>query len=98
MRPGAKGTFTSWPAFFAAASTAAQPASTIRSASETFLPAGFRTIELLLDGFELRKHLCQFGGLVDLPVLLRRKPDARAVRAAALVAAAEASPPMPTPS
>ena len=31
-----KGTFTSWPAFFAAASTAAQPPSTIRSASETF--------------------------------------------------------------
>ncbi len=38
MRPGEKGTATSWPAFFAAASTAAQPPSTIRSASETFLP------------------------------------------------------------
>src|SRR5436190_9506871 len=38
MRPGVKGTFTSWPAFFAACSTPAQPAKTIRSASETFLP------------------------------------------------------------
>ena len=38
MRPGVKGTVTSWPAFFAARSTPAQPASTIRSASETFLP------------------------------------------------------------
>ncbi len=38
MRPGVKGTVTSCPAFFAACSTPAQPASTIRSASETFLP------------------------------------------------------------
>ena len=38
MRPGVKGTFTSWPAAFAACSTAAPPASTIRSARETFLP------------------------------------------------------------
>src|SRR5512143_362815 len=38
MRPGMKGTVTSWPAFFAAFSTPAQPARTIRSASETFLP------------------------------------------------------------
>ena len=38
MRPGANGTVMSCPAFFAACSTAAQPPSTIRSASETFLP------------------------------------------------------------
>jgi hypothetical protein len=38
MRPGAKGTFTSIPASFAAFSTAALPASTIKSASDTFLP------------------------------------------------------------
>ena len=38
MRPGVNGTFTSCPASFAAFSTAAQPPSTIRSASETFLP------------------------------------------------------------
>ena len=89
MRPGEKGTFTSWPAFFAAASTAAQPPSTIRSASETFLPPRLRAVELLLDRFELRQHLGQFSRLVDFPVLLRRQADARAVGAAALVAAAE---------
>jgi len=38
MRPGVKGTVTLWPAFFAACSMPAQPARTIRSASETFLP------------------------------------------------------------
>ena len=38
MRPGANGTVTSCPAFFAACSTAAQPPRTIRSASETLLP------------------------------------------------------------
>ena len=38
MRPGVKGTETSCPAFFAACSTPAQPASTIRSASEICLP------------------------------------------------------------
>ena len=40
MRPGVKGTVTLTPAFFAACSTPAQPASTMRSASETFLPPG----------------------------------------------------------
>ena len=38
MRPGANGTVTSCPAFFAACSTAAHPPRTIRSASETFFP------------------------------------------------------------
>ena len=39
MRPGVNGTCTSKPAFLAAASTAAEPPSTIRSASETrFFP------------------------------------------------------------
>src|SRR4030095_123685 len=38
VRPGAKVTVTGCPAFFAACSPPAQPASTIRSASETFLP------------------------------------------------------------
>ena len=38
MRPGVKGTVTACPAFFAACSTPAHPPSTIRSASETFLP------------------------------------------------------------
>ena len=38
VRPGTKGTVTSCPACFAAASMAAPPASTIRSASEILLP------------------------------------------------------------
>ena len=38
MRPGENGTRTSWPAFFAACSTAAHPPRTIRSARETFFP------------------------------------------------------------
>ena len=38
MRPGVNGTVTSCPPAFAAFSTAAPPARTIRSASETFLP------------------------------------------------------------
>ncbi len=89
MRPGVKGTVTSWPAFFAACSTPAQPASTIRSASETFLPPDCRAVELALDAFQRLEHLRQLGRLVDLPVLLRRQANARAVRAAALVGAAE---------
>ena len=88
MRPGVNGTFTSWPASFAAFSTAAPPPSTIRSASETFLRRT-AAVELLLDRFELAEHLRQLGRLVDLPVLLRREADARAVGAAALVGAAE---------
>ena len=36
VRPGVKGTVQSKPAFFAAFSTPAHPASTIRSASDTF--------------------------------------------------------------
>jgi hypothetical protein len=88
VRPGVNGTVTSWPAFFAACSTPAQPPSTIRSASETFLPPAAR-VEVGLDAFERREHLRQLGRLVDRPVLLRREADARAVGAAALVGAAE---------
>ena len=46
MRPGVKGTVTSWPAFFAACSTAAHPPSTIRSASETFFPPDCALLKL----------------------------------------------------
>ena len=54
-----------------------------------FLLAGLRAVELLLDRFQRRQDLRQFGRLVDFPVLLRREANARAVRPAALVAAAE---------
>ena len=38
MRPGENGTATVRPAFFPACSMAAHPPSTIKSASDTFLP------------------------------------------------------------
>ena len=47
IRPGAKGTTTSCPAFLAAASTAALPASTIRSASEILLPPDWPALKLV---------------------------------------------------
>src|SRR5262249_1589325 len=53
------------------------------------LAAGRRRVELLLDRFELLQHRLELSRLVDLPVLLRREADARAVRAATLVGAAE---------
>ena len=83
MRPGAKGTLMSTPASFAAFSTAAQPPRTIRSASETFLPNSFWIASSFC------RTVFQLGRLVDLPVLLRRETDARAVRTTALVGAAE---------
>ena len=90
MRPGANGTVTSCPAFFAACSTAAHPPRTIRSASETFVPAGLRAVEVLLDLLEGLQHLGQFGRVVDLPVPLRREANPRPVGPATLVGAAEA--------
>ena len=89
MRPGVNGTVTLTPAFFAACSTPAQPASTIRSASETFLPPGADLLKSALDAFERLQHLRELRGLIDLPVLLRRETNTRTVRAAALVGAAE---------
>ena len=53
------------------------------------LAAGLRGVELLLDALEGFEHLRQLGRLVDLPILLRREADARPVRPAALVGAAE---------
>ena len=90
LRPGVKGTVTLWPAFFAACSTPAQPPRTIRSASETFLPPLAASLNALWMPSSVFEHLRQLGGLVDFPILLRREADARAVGAAALVAAAEA--------
>ncbi len=55
-----------------------------------FLAAACRTVERLLNAFEGSEHLLQLGRLVDLPILLRAETDARAVRPAALVGAAEA--------
>ncbi len=90
MRPGTNGTVMSWPASFAACSTAAQPPRTIRSASETFVPPDCERVEVLLDLLEGLQHLAQLGRVVDLPVPLRRKADPRTVGPATLVGAAEA--------
>ena len=90
VRPGENGTVTSWPASFAACSTAAHPPRTITSASETFVPAGLCAVEVLLDLFEGLQRLGELGRLVDLPVLLWREADPCTVRAAPLVGAAEA--------
>ena len=89
MRPGEKGTFTPWPAFFAASSTAAQPPRTIRSASETFFPPDCAPLNSFWIALQLLKDLRQFGRLVHFPILLRRQANARPVGPAALVAAAE---------
>ena len=61
VRPGVKGTFTSWPAFFAAASTAAQPPSTIRSASETFLPPDCAPLNSFWIASSVGQHLGQLA-------------------------------------
>ncbi len=53
------------------------------------LAAGLRGVERLLNALKGLQHLRQLGRLVDLPILLRRKTDARPVRPAALVGAAE---------
>jgi hypothetical protein len=48
-----------------------------------------RGVERLLDAFQRGQHLASCAGWLTFPVLLRRQADARAVGAAALVAAAE---------
>src|SRR5579863_9331945 len=45
--------------------------------------------ELLLDRLQLGEHGLEFGWLIDFPVLLRSQTYPRAIRAAALVGAAE---------
>ena len=53
------------------------------------LPSRGRSVEVFLDCFKLSQHLRQFSRLVDLPVLLRRETNARAVRSTAFIRAAE---------
>jgi len=61
----------------------------MRSASDTFVPPLADLLNAALDPLEHLQHLRQLRRLVHFPVLLRREPDARAIGAAALVAAAE---------
>ena len=59
------------------------------SASETFLPPESDALNSALNLLQRLQHLRQLRGLIDRPVLLRCEANARAVRAAALVGAAE---------
>ena len=76
------------PACFAAASTAAQPPSTIRSASDTFFPPP-AALNSFLDLLQRRSTFASWAGWLTSQSLLRRQADARAIRSAALVGAAE---------
>ena len=62
MRPGENGTFTTTPACLAAASTAAQPPSTIRSASETFLPPACALLKSFCIASSWRKTFASCSG------------------------------------
>ena len=55
------------------------------------LAAGLGGVEALADPFQGRQHPGELGGLVDLPVLLRRQPDAGAIGPAPLVRPTEGS-------
>src|SRR5262252_8360536 len=89
MRPGVKGTFTPTPASFAAFSTAAQPARTMRSASETFLPPAAEELNSFWMASSFSSTVLSCAGSFTSQSLLRAETDARAVRAAALIGAAE---------
>ena len=91
MRPGANGTVTLCPAFFAACSTAAQPPRTIRSASETrFLPPDCDRLKSCWIFSRAFSALASSAGSLTSQFRLRRQADPRPVRPAALVGAAEA--------
>ena len=59
MRPGVNGTFTRMSGILRRLLDRRAPPSTIRSASETFLPPLACSVELLLDRFELLEHLAR---------------------------------------
>ena len=81
---------TSWPASFAAFSTAAEPAEHDQVGERDPLAAGCAA----LNSCWIRSRVCstvaELVGLVDLPAALRLQADPGAVGAAALVGAAEA--------
>ncbi len=83
------GTVTVRPASAAAFSMAAQPPSTMRSASDTRMLAGLRTVEVGLDRLKGPKHPGQLVGIVDLPAALGGKTNAGTIGSTALVGATE---------
>ena len=90
MRPGANGTVTSCPASFAACSTAAQPPSTIRSASETFFPPDCAPLNSCWICSRVCSTVASSAGSLTSQSFCGARRMPRAVRAAALVGAAEA--------
>jgi hypothetical protein len=78
MRPGAKGPHD-----------ACAAGQNDEVGERDLLAAGDRAVELGLDVLQDLQRFLQLLGLVDFPLLLRREANARAVRTAALVGAAE---------
>jgi hypothetical protein len=75
VRPGANGTVTSWPAFFAACSTRRiRPGRSGRRANHLPL-VGSCAVEVLLDLLEGLQRLGKLRGVVHLPVALWRHTD-----------------------
>ena len=90
VRPGANGTVTSWPAFFAALLDGGAAAEHDQVGERHLLAAGWAPLKSGWIRSSFASTVGQLGRLVDLPVLLRREADPRAVGATALVGAAEA--------
>ena len=89
MRPGVNGTLTSWPAVLRRLLDRRAAAEHDQVGQRDLLAAGLRALNSFWIASSLPSTLASSRRLVDLPVLLRRQPDARAVGAAALVGAAE---------
>ena len=89
MRPGVNGTVTVWPGILRRLLDARAAGQHDQIGERDLLAAGLSRVELPLDALQRLQHLRQLGRLIDCPILLRRETDARTVRAAALVGAAE---------
>ena len=89
MRPGVNGTVTFIACSLRRLLDARDAGQHDEIGERDLLAACGRAVEFLLDAFERLQHLRELRRLIDLPILLRRQPDARAIRAAAHVGAAE---------
>ena len=89
VRPGAKGTVTACPPCFAAASMAAPPASTIRSASEIFLPPRCALLKACAMPSSTASTFARSAGWLTAQSFCGARRMRAPVGAAALVAAAE---------
>ncbi len=89
MRPGVKGTVTSYTGLLGRGLDRGAAAEDDQVRHRHLLAALLRPVEVRCTLLERGEHLRELLGLVDLPVLLRRQAQARAVGAAALVAVTE---------